>query len=125
MSNVQTPSNLQLESYLNTLMHAVHCRNANCSYSKCIQFKRVMVHSKQCQMYKNSQCDYCRQLLTLCVYHAKACSDEQCQVPFCASIKIKLKQKKQIETEKDETELIDSLIQRCNFQTEFELFLSF
>jgi E1A/CREB-binding protein len=80
--------------YLNTFMHAVHCRNANCTVVKCIQFKRVVQHSRQCQKYKNSQCDFCRQLLALCIYHAKSCKDDHCQVPFCSSIKLKLKQQK-------------------------------
>ena len=80
--------------YLATFMHAVHCRNANCNYATCLQFKRVVAHSKQCQKYKNSQCDFCRQLLALCINHAKSCKDDQCQIPFCASIKIKLKQQK-------------------------------
>ena len=35
-----------------------------------------------------------RKLLALCIYHAKSCKDDQCQIPFCASIKIKLKQQK-------------------------------
>ena len=90
----QKPPKPHLEMYLNTFMHAVHCRNANCNYPKCIQFKRVVTHSKQCTKYKNSQCDFCRQLLALCIYHAKTCKDDHCQVPFCASIKLKLKQQK-------------------------------
>lgn len=107
MSNVQTPSNLHLEPYLNSLMHSVQCHNVNCSVPKCLQFKRVIAHSKQCQKYKTSGCVFCRGLLSLIIYHAKACKDEQCQVPYCASIKIKLKQQKQIETETDETDLIN------------------
>ena len=90
----QTSSSPNLQVYLNAFMHAVYCHKDNCIYPKCLQFKRVIAHSKQCQKYKNSQCEFCRQLLALCIYHAKSCKNEQCQVPFCASIKIKLKQKK-------------------------------
>ena len=92
-ANQKTPKP-HIEMYLNTFMHAVHCRNANCTFVKCIQFKRVVQHSRQCQKYKNSQCDFCRQLLALCIYHAKSCKDDHCQVPFCSSIKLKLKQQK-------------------------------
>jgi E1A/CREB-binding protein len=90
----QKPPKPHIEMYLNTFMHAVHCRNANCTYAKCMQFKRVVAHSRQCQKFKNSQCDFCRQLVALCIYHAKTCKDDHCQVPFCGNIKIKLKQQK-------------------------------
>ncbi|CAF0704154.1 unnamed protein product [Brachionus calyciflorus] len=88
-----TPKPL-IEVYVTTLIHAVHCRNANCTMAKCMQFKRVVQHSKQCQKYKTNQCDYCRQLIALCIYHAKLCKDDHCQVPFCSSIKLKLKQQR-------------------------------
>ena len=86
------PPKPYIELYLNTFMHAVNCRNANCTFAKCMQFKRVVQHSKQCQILKNSQCEFCRQLIALCIYHAKSCKDDMCQVPLCSSIKIKLKQ---------------------------------
>ena len=66
----QEPHKPQLDLYLNTFMHAVHCHNADCSYPKCLQFKRVITHSKNCIKYKYSQCDFCRQLLALCIFHA-------------------------------------------------------
>jgi E1A/CREB-binding protein len=88
-----------IELYLATFMHAVNCRNANCTFAKCMQFKRVVQHSKQCQKFKNSQCEFCRQLIALCIYHAKSCKDDMCQVPLCGSIKIKLKQQKVKRTE--------------------------
>jgi E1A/CREB-binding protein len=90
----QKPPKPYIELYLNTFMHAVNCRNANCTFAKCMQFKRVVQHSKQCQKFKNSQCEFCRQLIALCIYHAKSCKDDMCQVPLCSSIKIKLKQQK-------------------------------
>ncbi len=93
-SSQQKPPKPYIELYLNTFMHAVNCRNANCTFAKCMQFKRVVQHSKQCQKFKNSQCEFCRQLIALCIYHAKSCKDDMCQVPLCSSIKIKLKQQK-------------------------------
>ena len=90
----QKPPKPHIEMYLNTFMHAVHCRNANCTFAKCMQFKRVVAHSRACTKFKNSQCDFCRQLVALCIYHAKTCKDDHCQVPFCGNIKIKLKQQK-------------------------------
>lgn len=93
-SEQNKPPKPYIELYLNTFMHAVNCRNANCTFAKCMQFKKVVQHSKQCQKFKNSQCEFCRQLIALCIYHAKSCKDDMCQVPLCGSIKIKLKQQK-------------------------------
>jgi len=95
-----------IELYLNTFMHAVNCRNANCTFAKCMQFKRVVQHSKQCQKFKNSQCEFCRQLITLCIYHAKSCKDEMCQVPLCSSIKIKLKQQKALNSQAERRRML-------------------
>lgn len=95
-----------IEVYLKTFMHAVHCRNANCTFAKCIQFKRVVQHSKQCVKYKTNQCDYCRQLIALCIYHAKSCKDDSCQVPFCSSIKLKLKQQKALNSQAERRRML-------------------
>ena len=95
-----------IEAYLNTFMHAVNCRNANCTFVKCTQFKRVVQHSKQCQKFKNNQCDFCRQLITLCIYHAKSCKDDLCQVPLCGSIKIKLKQQKALNSQAERRRML-------------------
>ena len=93
------PNKPPIEAYLKTFLHSVHCRNANCTFAKCMQFKRVIAHSKQCQKYKLNQCDYCRQLIALCIYHAKTCKDDPCLVPYCSNIKQRLKQQKALNSQ--------------------------
>jgi E1A/CREB-binding protein len=96
--NPAKPPKHSIETYLKAFMHAVYCRNANCTFLKCMQFKRVVQHSKNCQKFKNSQCEFCKQMIALCIYHAKNCKENMCQVPFCSTIKIKLKQQKAYNT---------------------------
>ena len=96
-ANAKPPKH-SIETYLKAFMHAVYCRNANCTFLKCMQFKRVVQHSKNCQKFKNSQCEFCKQMIALCIYHAKNCKENMCQVPFCSTIKIKLKQQKAYNT---------------------------
>jgi len=100
------PQKAHIEIYLKTFMHAINCRNANCTYAKCSQFKRIVQHSKQCPKIKNSQCDFCRQLLALCIYHAKSCKEDQCTVPFCCQIKLKLKQQKAFNSQAERRRMI-------------------
>jgi E1A/CREB-binding protein len=95
-----------IEVYLKTFMHAVLCRNANCTFAKCMQFKRVVQHAKQCQRYKSGNCDFCRQLIALCYYHAKTCKDEQCQVIFCSLIKTRLKQQKALNSQAERRRML-------------------
>jgi E1A/CREB-binding protein len=95
-----------IEVYLKTFMHAVLCRNANCTFAKCMQFKRVVQHSKQCQRYKSGNCDFCRQLIALCYYHAKTCKDDMCQVIFCSLIKQRLKQQKALNSQAERRRML-------------------
>ena len=37
-------------------------------------------------------CPICKQLIALCVYHAKVCKENMCPVPFCQNIRQKVKQ---------------------------------
>lgn len=87
-----TAKSINIDTYLDLLMHALYCTKSSCTNSKCGTMKRVILHSKQCMKRKTNECEYCRQLIALCIYHAKSCKEESafCQVPFCGSIKIKL-----------------------------------
>ena len=63
--------------------------------------KRVVQHAKSCKRKSNQQggaqpqapgCPICKQLIALCCYHAKHCTEGKCPVPYCINIKHKLKQ---------------------------------
>lgn len=78
-----------VDFYLETLVHSVTCSESNCLVEKCRQFKRVVSHFNSCEKV-NSQCDHCRQLVALCVIHAKTCQTDDCRIPDCHVIKVKL-----------------------------------
>lgn len=78
----------RIDNYLNSYIHALTCADTKCEHEKCVQFKRAIQHSKQCQKYQ--KCNFCYQLIALSCYHSKQCSDKNCLVPFCISIKMKL-----------------------------------
>ena len=93
-----SPLKPEIEVYLNALVHSTYCTNETCSFQKCLSFKRVTRHNKHCKKFKNDNCDFCRQLIALSIYHAKICSNHTaCLVPFCFSIKQKLETNKSIE----------------------------
>jgi E1A/CREB-binding protein len=60
--------------------------------------KRVVQHAKSCKRKSNQAggqapgCPICKQLIALCCYHAKHCTEAKCPVPYCINIKHKLKQ---------------------------------
>lgn len=88
----------EIQVYLNALVHSTYCTNETCSFQKCLSFKRVTRHNKNCKKFRNDNCDFCRQLIALSIYHAKTCSNHTtCLVSFCFSIKQKLETNKSIE----------------------------
>ncbi|XP_062335169.1 CREB-binding protein-like [Osmerus eperlanus] len=83
---------LSIQRYIQCLVHACQCRNANCSLLSCQKMKRVVLHTKGCKRKTNGGCPVCKQLIALCCYHAKHCQENKCPVPFCLNIKHKLRQ---------------------------------
>ncbi|KAL4229708.1 hypothetical protein ACF0H5_010096 [Mactra antiquata] len=81
-----------IQRCIQALVHACGCRDANCRLPSCHKMKRIVAHAKQCRKKTNAGCPICKQLIALCCYHAKHCSEQKCQVPFCLQIKHKLRQ---------------------------------
>ena len=93
--NTAEAHRLSIERFNQSLMHASQCRDANCQLVSCQKMKRVMAHSRSCQQRASGGCPVCKQLFTLCCYHAKHCLETKCPVPFCVIIKRKLQQQHQ------------------------------
>lgn len=92
---------LSIQRCIQSLVHACQCRDANCRLPSCHKMKRVVQHAKSCKRKSNQQggaqpqapgCPICKQLIALCCYHAKHCTEGKCPVPYCINIKHKLKQ---------------------------------
>ena len=90
--NPQEARRLSVQKCIQSLVHACQCRDANCRLAPCQKMKRVVTHAKACQRKMNGGCPICKQLITLCCYHAKHCTETKCAVPFCPNIKQKLQQ---------------------------------
>lgn len=96
--NINEQTRLKIELYMNALVHSLNCSLDTCTFTKCLQFKRVIKHNKSCKKFVNDRCDFCRQLIAISVYHAKNCANHaSCLVPFCMTIKQKLEINKSIE----------------------------
>lgn len=90
---------LTIQRCIQSLVHACQCRDANCRSQSCQRMKRVVSHAKSCkkkhqQPNQPQNCSICRQLIALCCYHAKHCTEQKCLVPYCNNFKNKLEQQK-------------------------------
>ena len=83
-----------IQTCLQSLVHACHCRDANCRLIACQKMKRLIQHSNACRRKNAGGCPVCKQLIALCCYHAKTCDVPKCPVPYCCAIKEKLERQR-------------------------------
>jgi len=81
-----------IQRCIQSLCHASQCRDANCHTQSCHKMKRVMLHTRTCRRKVNNGCTICKQLIALCCYHAKSCTEQKCPIPFCLQLRQKLQQ---------------------------------
>lgn len=91
-TNPQEARKLSIQRCIQSLVHACQCRDANCRLPSCQKMKRVVTHTRSCKRKTNGGCPICKQLIALCCYHAKHCTETKCMVPFCLNIRQKLRQ---------------------------------
>ena len=53
--------------------------------------KKLVIHSGTCKLKPQGGCRSCRYLVAVCVSHAKTCHSLSCAIPFCNSVKEKIK----------------------------------
>ena len=75
--NTRTES---VKKCIQSLVHAVSCRDANCRRPTCLKMKRVVQHTKVCKRRQTTNCPVCKQLIALCCFHAKHCTAPVCLV---------------------------------------------
>ena len=92
-TNAQEARSVSINSYMQSFVHACHCRDANCRLNVCQKFKRFLQHLQSCKG-QHSKCRVCKQLLLLCWSHAKQCKESKCPVPYCLSLKQKIEEQK-------------------------------
>jgi hypothetical protein len=104
----------KMEFYMNALVHSTTCSQESCTFTKCLQLKRLTRHNKSCLSFINDRCEFCRQLIALSVYHAKNCTNQSgCLVPFCQTIKHKLEINRSIELIASYISVIKYKAQKC------------
>ena len=95
------------------LMHACQCFNASCDMAGCRKMKWVMAHTRSCRRRTSGGCLVCKQLIALCCYHSKRCLQTKCGVPFCTTIKYKLRQQRMADAQKMQPK-VDIMCQRIS-----------
>ncbi|KAK3871159.1 hypothetical protein Pcinc_023685 [Petrolisthes cinctipes] len=90
--NLQEARITSIERCIQFLVHASQCRDANCRLASCEKMKKVFTHVKICKRKNNIECVNCKQFIALCLYHARNCQVQKCDVLYCCSIKQKLRQ---------------------------------
>ena len=78
---------------LEMLDHTTNCNNTSCPQQGCMKIKAILVHNKNCRRKLNGNCPFCKQLIALCLYHAKHCPRNHCKTPYCSVIKQRIRQK--------------------------------
>lgn len=81
---------LRIGRCINSLVHTSRCESQDCAQTSCVKIKNVLAHQKTCKQNIEGECQICKQIFALCCYHAKDCSDDQCAVTFCRTVKPKL-----------------------------------
>lgn len=76
-----------MKRFSQLLAHACHCKVRHFCRASCEKLKRAVEHTKVCGQIASGGCSICKQLFTLCCYHAKECKKVECLVPLCPNIK--------------------------------------
>lgn len=74
---------LQLRKMLELLVHASECRAALCEYPNCRKVKGLFRHGIQCKRRASGGCPLCKKMWHLLQLHARACKENNCNVPRC------------------------------------------
>ncbi|CAF2062752.1 unnamed protein product [Rotaria magnacalcarata] len=92
--NSQQQRQINIQRMLDTLRHAVQCRNANCIFKNCAPCQRLLQHAKECTKASRNQCVLCNKIINPVWFHAKTCSDPNCPLPYCTGFKHKLQRQR-------------------------------
>ena len=77
-----------VEDCLGLMDHLSRCESSRCSVPSCSRLKAAIKHAKDCK--RKGQCALCKQVIRICVLHAKNCLVTNCKVHFCGMIRLRL-----------------------------------
>eukprot|EP00890_Picochlorum_soloecismus_P005455 jgi/Picsp_1/5910/NSC_03267-R1_histone acetyltransferase len=71
---------------LRLLIHASHCREANCE-PNCIKIKGLFNHISECKIKLRGECLFCKKTWAMLQAHSKICTTSDCPVPKCQGLR--------------------------------------
>ena len=77
-----------VEDCLGLMDHLSRCETSRCGVPSCSRLKAAIKHAKDCK--RKGQCALCKQVIRICVLHAKNCLVTNCKVHFCGMIRLRL-----------------------------------
>eukprot|EP00795_Rhopilema_esculentum_P013689 gene13689-4596_t len=80
-----------VEDCMQLMQHISFCESSACTVKGCQRMKKVLWHAKNCK--RKMQCKLCRQVIRICVLHARACLTPNCKVVFCSMIRARMVQR--------------------------------
>ena len=81
-----------IQKCIQFLVHGSQCCDVMCTQPGCIRMKRILRHTRDCELQISENCITCKQFLSLCYSHAKNCNNDECPVPVCPRIKKNLRE---------------------------------
>ncbi|KAK4780446.1 hypothetical protein SAY87_016552 [Trapa incisa] len=104
---------VQLRKMLDLLVHASHCRSAQCQYPNCRKVKGLFRHGIQCKIRASGGCSLCKKMWYLLQLHARACKESQCHVPRCRDLKGHLRRLQQQSDTRRRAAVMEMMRQRA------------
>ena len=84
----------RIQHHLDTLSHASNCQSSSCDqFPDCAKMKQVLEHTRECRRKTSGGCGICIKFMNICCYHARRCEQEECTMPLCRPIKLRLQQR--------------------------------
>ncbi|XP_024009095.1 histone acetyltransferase HAC12 isoform X2 [Eutrema salsugineum] len=104
---------LQLRKMLDLLVHASHCRSAQCQYPNCRKVKGLFRHGLRCKVRASGGCLLCKKMWYLLQLHARACKESECHVPRCGDLKEHLRRLQQQSDSRRRAAVMEMMRQRA------------
>lgn len=83
-----------VEDCLELMEHIACCGSVNCNVRGCLRMKKALQHAKDCK--RKGQCSLCKQVIRICVLHARNCAVTNCKIYYCGTIRIRLSMRQEM-----------------------------
>lgn len=77
-----------VDDCLELMQHLSDCESSKCDVRGCLKIKKALRHAKECK--RKGQCYNCKQMLRICVLHARNCVATNCKIYLCGMIRMRI-----------------------------------